>query len=97
MIRSNPARGWLPAVDDDDPQGRELTDAQIRQQDAVDNACHQLAAEVLGVESGELEWNAERNAALREIVFRAVEGLGITEFQFYPYLGGNLPEVNEDW
>ncbi|MFA5376705.1 MAG: hypothetical protein WC455_13235 [Dehalococcoidia bacterium] len=66
----------------------ELTDAQLGQQDFVDDEIQSLICRLANKEEGELEWDIELISIVREAVQEVVcDRLNLmTEMEFYPYI-----------
>lgn len=69
----------------------ELTKDELRRQDFVDNKIHWLLKELFEDvqphnQQGTIHWNIEDIARIRDEVYSIFEGLGVDEFQFYPYI-----------
>jgi len=64
---------------------RELTEAEIAQQDKVENACHKLVCDLVG---DTLEWNMEWIGDLAELVTDIVCNrlMLVEEEDFYPHI-----------
>lgn len=73
--------------------GRELTNAEIAQQDRLENACHSLVCDLIGEK---VPWDIEWIGPIAEEVAMIIcETLRLKKYEeFYPYINRWIPSVS---
>ncbi len=85
MKRPATDREVKPKRNDDD---QELTDADVAQQDGVDNAIFELVQQLAPDNADNIEWDIHWIGELRDLIQHVIVDVYhcCDEFEFYPYL-----------